>query len=70
MVAHIDFSQDVRRPTIARTFHWTGDGSEIDGRVETYRDEPVRSEIVRVRHQTAEKVMHVQAGHLLSNITT
>jgi len=70
MVAHIDRSNDVRRPTVARTFHWSQDGSTINGTVETYRDETRRSDIVRTRHQTGEKVMYKQAGFTLTGLHT
>lgn len=61
---------DFREPCIGRTFHWAGDGSSEDGRVETYRSEERRADIVRVRHDVDEVILYPQAGHLLSNITT
>lgn len=70
MVARVAETQDPREPCIGRTFHWKEDGSEIDGRVEQYRDESVRSDIFRVRHDVDEIVLYPQAGHLLSNATT
>ena len=70
MVARIPTSNDIREPGIARTFHWAEDGSQIDGTIESYRDEGVRSDIIRVRHDVDEKVLYVEAGHLLSNVTT
>lgn len=68
MICRIAETDDVREPCIGRTFHYTGDGSEIDGRVEQYRDEPVRSEVFRVRHDTDEKLLYPQAAHLLTNV--
>lgn len=70
MVAKVATSNDFREPCIGRIFHWLGDGSELDGRVESYRDETVRADIVRVRHDVDEMILYPQAGHLLSNITT
>jgi hypothetical protein len=70
MVCKIATGADMKEPCIGRTFHWSADGSAVGGTVETYRDEIVRSDIVRVRHQVAEVVLYPQAGHLLSNITT
>lgn len=61
---------DIQEPCLGRTIHWGKDGSRIGGTVETYRDEKVRADIVRVRHDVDELVTYVQAGHLLSNITT
>lgn len=70
MVCKVATSQDFREPCIGRTFHWADDGSSIGGTVETYRDEVVRGDVVRVRHDTDEIVLYAEAGHLLSNITT
>lgn len=69
MVCRIATSNDIKEPCIGRTFHWAEDGSSIGGTVETYRDETVRSDIVRVRHDVQEKILYTQCGHLLSNIT-
>jgi hypothetical protein len=63
-------TQDIREPCIGRTIHWADDGSTVDGMVESYRDETVRSDIIRARHDVDEKVLYVEAGKLLSNITT
>lgn len=60
---------NLREPCIGRTFHWGQDGSELGGHIETYRDEPVRADIVRVRHQVGEKILYPELGQLLSNIT-
>ncbi|MBW3540754.1 MAG: hypothetical protein KY476_10825 [Planctomycetes bacterium] len=70
MVAKLATGNDIREPCLGRTFHWDADGSMPGGAIETYRDETVRSEIVRVRHDVHEKVLYVGAAHLLSNITT
>ena len=70
MVAKVATTNDFREPCIGRTFHWGVDGSSIGGTIETYRDEAVRSDVVRVRHDVDEVMLYPQAGHLLSNITT
>lgn len=70
MVCKIATSSDFREPCIGRCFHWSEDGSAIGGTVETYRDETVRADVVRVRHDVDEIVLYTEAGHLLSNITT
>jgi hypothetical protein len=57
-------------PCIGRMFHWSEDGSSPGGTVESYRDEIVRGNIIRVRHDVDEVVLYPQAGHLVSNITT
>ena len=70
MVCKVATGRDFREPCIGRTFHWSADGSSIGGTVESYRDETVRADIIRVRHDVDELVLYPQAGHLLSNITT
>lgn len=70
MVCTTSDSIDFRTPCVGRTFHWAEDGSSIGGTVETYRDETIRGDVVRVRHDTDELVLYAEAGHLLSNITT
>lgn len=70
MVCRIATTNDFAEPCIGRTFHWSADGSQIGGTVESYRDEPVRADIIRVRHDVDELILYPQAGHLLSNVTT
>lgn len=70
MVAKIAVSNDIREPCVGRTFHFAGDGSDVDGMVEEYREEAVRSNIIRVRHDVDELVLYKEAAHLLQNITT
>lgn len=50
---------------IGRTFHWGGDGSSIDGTIETYFDEDIRGDKVRYRMETQEQVLYDQACELI-----
>ena len=68
MVARVCVTNNILEPGLGRSFHWSGDGSEADGLVETYYQENVRGEVVRARHQIEEKVMYKECGHLLTNI--
>jgi hypothetical protein len=61
-------SNDFREPCVGRTFHWNGDGSQIAGTVESYRDETVRADIIRVRHQVDEKLLYEEAGFILTDV--
>ncbi|REJ65836.1 MAG: hypothetical protein DWQ31_16620 [Planctomycetota bacterium] len=70
MVCRIASTNDFEEPCIGRTFHWSGDGSEVDGHVESYRDEVKRADIVRVRHDVDEVVLHTACAKLLDNVTT
>lgn len=69
-VTRVPNSRDIREPGFGRTFHWGLDGSNIGGAMETYRDESVRSNIVRCRHQVQAKVLYAEAMELLSNAIT
>ncbi len=68
-IGRVATTADFREPCIGRIFHWAGDGSQEEGLVESYRDETVRSDIVRVRHDVDEVVLHTACGGLLDNIT-
>jgi len=68
MVCKVAETNDIREPCLGRIFHWGEDGSEAGGIVETYRDETVRSDIVRSRHDVQEQVLYTQMGHLLTSV--
>lgn len=67
-------SMDLREPCVGRTMLWSGDGPvATDGNVapaivEQYRDEPVRSDIYRVRHWAHEKLLFASAGYLITGV--
>ena len=48
-----------------RTFLWTGDSPELFT-VETYRKEEIRSDVIRVRQDTDEKIVSGAAGVLIT----
>ena len=68
-IGRIATSDDFREPCVGRIFHWAEDGSEEDGLVESYRDETVRSDIIRVRHDVDEVELYTTCNGLLDNIT-
>jgi len=61
---------DITEPCVGRTFLWTEDSPQ-NPIVEQYRDEPVRSEIYRVRHHVGEQVIASRntSGTIVSNIS-
>lgn len=69
-VCKVAETNDIAEPCLGRTFHWTADGSMIDCLVETYRDETARADIVRARHEVAEKIIYTEAIDLIGNVTT
>ena len=70
MVAKVARTADIREPCVGRTFHWGEDGSEMGTLVEDYRDETVRSNIIRARMDTDELVLYTEAAGLFDNVTT
>ena len=69
-VCKVAQTSDIREPAVGRTFHYTEDGSDIGGVMESYRDETVRSDIIRARMDTQEKIVYTEALELLDNVTT
>lgn len=69
-VCRIATTNDIREVCVGRTFHWSADGSMIGGTIESYREEQTRSEIIRCRMDTDEKIIYTSALELLDNITT
>lgn len=70
MVCRIATTNDIKEPCLGRTIHWAEDGSEIGAAMETYRDEGIRGDVARARHDVQEKIFYKELGHLLSNVTT
>lgn len=62
-----DGSDDMKEPVIGRTMLWE-DGAPDMLTTETYRDEPVEADIVRVKHDTDEVLQYTGAGYLLTSI--
>ena len=54
-------------PHFGRTMLWR-DSTPTDMMVDTYRDENRESNIVRVKHNTVEKLLTARAGHLITGI--
>lgn len=67
MLCQIAQTNDMMEPCIGRQFHWSGSGSTSGGRVEVYRDEAVRSDIVRCREYAGEKRIHNEMGCMIPN---
>ena len=68
MVAKVATSDDIEEPCIGRCFHWSEDGAEPGGTVEQYREERVRGEVIRVRHEVQEKILYVPTAHLITGV--
>ncbi len=69
MICRVATTNDISEPCVGRTIHWGEDGSTIGATMESYRDEARRSDIIRARMDTDEKVLYTEAASLLDNIT-
>ena len=58
---------DLREPCLGRTFLWTAQSPQ-NIVTESYRDESVRGNVIRVRQDTDEAFVFTGAGYLLGNI--
>ena len=67
-VTRIATTNNIAEPCIGRCFHWAGDGSVPGGAFESYREDKVRGDILRCRHEVDLKLLYTAAGYLLSNI--
>ncbi|HYE19919.1 MAG TPA: hypothetical protein VEA69_15830 [Tepidisphaeraceae bacterium] len=59
-------NNDIKAPCVGRTFHYSADGSKMGGTVETYREEQTRSDVVRVRMDTDEKLLYSACWQLIT----
>lgn len=59
-------SRGMRGAQLGRTFVWTGDGGPMA--VENYREEPMRSDVLRVRNHEEQKVFSNLFAVLMGNI--
>lgn len=55
-------------PVFGKTMLWR-DSTPTDMMVETYRDDTRESEIVKVKHNSVEKLITARAGYLLTSVT-
>lgn len=59
---------DLKDPSLGRTFLWLEDSPD-NLVTEQYREEKIRSDVFRVRHNVHEVFLFTGAGYLLTNIT-
>ena len=69
-VCKVAETDDLREPCIGRTFNFTGNGSVIGGVVTEYREEKIKSDVIRVEHYVGEKVINSQCGFLITGISS
>ena len=61
-------TSDLEEPCSARTLIWSGDGAGPAGVFEQYREEGVRGDIMRFRHERQLKVLVGGAGYILTTV--
>lgn len=63
-------NSSIKQPSMGRTFHFTGDGSRIDGLPEEYYDNGRRCRVLRVRHDLQVKTLYGACGYKLTGAST
>lgn len=61
---------DFSEPCFGRTLVYTGVSGDFDPTPETYRDEPVKSDIVRMQHESQEKVLYSEMAQVITGIAS
>jgi hypothetical protein len=61
-------TQDTKVPHFMRTFHWGADGSQIGAAFESYYDPTRRSDIIRHRMDTDEKVLYSDVAQVITGV--
>lgn len=69
LLAVVESGPSLRRPSIGRTMLWTPDSPNILT-TETYRDDKIRADIYRVRHQVDHKVTSTDCGYKLTGLSS
>lgn len=68
LLCQVATTNDIQEPCLGRQFHWGRSGSQSGGRLQVYRDESIRSDIVRVREYTGEKLIHAEMGMMIKTV--
>jgi len=70
VLLRVPMMNDIREPGFGRTFHWGEDGSRIGGTVESYYQTETRSDVIRVRMETDERVIYPELIQIIDNLVT
>jgi hypothetical protein len=72
LLAKVATSNNPTEPCLGRTIVWdeesAQDGDRLAVIMEKYRDESVRSDVIRARTDWGRKIVHLDAGYLLSGV--
>ena len=69
MLCVTNANADLKAPCVGRTFKWVADAPE-NTMVESYREEAIRSTVIRCRQHTDEEIILTAAAYLFDNVTT
>ncbi len=70
IIGFVDGSPDLKSPTFGRIFSWTEESGSDGVIVESYRDDDIRSDVIRVRNDADEKLVAPACGYRLSGAIT
>jgi hypothetical protein len=70
ILAYVDSSPDLGMPTFGRIFSWTQEVGPEGIIVESYREDPTRGDVHRVRNDADEKLVAPAAGYRLGDLLT
>lgn len=70
ILAYVDASPDLKSPTLGRIFGWSEEVGADGVIVETYRDDDIRSDVVRVRNDADEVLVAPSCGYRLSAVVS
>lgn len=70
IVAHRETSQNLMAPNFGRTFAWVGETGPDGVLVESYRQDEIRSDVHRARHDVDEKLVAPKAAYVLKDALT
>jgi hypothetical protein len=68
IIAYVDSSPDLQAPTLGRIFSWTEEVGPDGTVVESYRDDDIRSDVIRVRSDADEHLVAPACGYRLSAV--
>lgn len=71
ILAHRESAQDLMLPNFGRTFAWVGGEVGAEGvAVQSYREDPISSDVHRVFEDVDEKLVGAKAGYHISDVLT
>lgn len=70
IVACVAETQDFSEPCVGRSFHWSDDGSQFRGLVESYEEPQNRATVIRTRHDVDEKLLYLKLACMILTVVS